>query len=220
MMKFKVSAAIAAICVIFSGIVMAAPAETPTTTPTPAAATPEDPIKMLKSVTDNVLKALKDNSAAIDAQPNKIYAVVDKYILPYVDFNEMSTWVAGRTAWGKASEKTRDNFVSEFQVLVIRTYATALKNYKNETVYFAPQKVDTTKDRIQISSTIVRTSKENINLNYRLVKRQNKWLVYDVIIEGVSILQGFQAQFTNEIRQKGLEPVIAQIKEHNKKGSA
>jgi len=205
MMKSKLQAVFLAVCMVFSGMVMA---------------DTEDPIKMLKGVTDSVLKALKENSAALDANPHKIYDVVNKLILPYVDFNEMSTWVAGRTVWGKASETTRDDFVKEFQVLVVRTYATALRNYTNETVYFAPQKVDLTKDRIQITSTIVRTSKENINLNYRLVKHEDKWLVYDIIIEGVSILQGFQAQFTNEIRQKGLDKVIAQIKDHNKKGAA
>lgn len=212
-MKSKLQAAFLAVCLMVTGMVMAE------TAPVPTAAV-EDPVKMLKSVSDSVLKALKDNGTALDANPNKIYDFVDKLIIPYVDFNEMSTWVAGRTVWGKASEKMRDDFVKEFQILVVRTYAIALRNYRNETVYFAPQKVDLTKDRIQITSTIVRTSKENINLNYRLVKHENKWLVYDIIIEGVSILQGFQAQFTNEIRQKGLDKVIAQIKEHNKKGSA
>lgn len=179
-----------------------------------------DPITMLKDISTNVLRALKENKAQTTANSKKIYEVVDKYILPYVDFNEMSVWVAGRTAWGKAPEKSRDEFVSAFKILVVRTYATALDNYSNEIVDFAPQKVDTSKKRIQISSKIKRASKENINVDYRLIKHGDSWLVYDIIIEGVSILQGFQAQFSDKIRQQGLDTVIAQIKEHNKKDEA
>ena len=178
---------------------------------------PEDPIKMLHEVTSNVLDALRKNHEQLVEKPSKIYSIVDKFILPYVDFHEMSIWVAGRTAWGKASDNSKEEFVKVFSKLVVKTYATALNSYTNETVQFAKQKVDTKKDRIQITSTIIRANKENVRLDYRLIKHENKWLVYDIIIEGVSILQGFQAQFTDEIKHKGLDAVIAQIKAHNAK---
>ncbi len=173
-----------------------------------------DPVKMLREVTTNVLHALEANK---NVSNKNVYAVVDKYILPHVDFNEMSEWVAGRSAWSKATEAQRKEFMDAFRVLVVRTYASALESYSNEKVEFVAQKVDTSKDRIQISSVIVRPQRENIKLAYRLVKHDNQWYVYDVIIEGVSILQGFQAQFSQDIKQRGLEPVIQQIKEHNKK---
>lgn len=176
-----------------------------------------DPITMLQQVTDKILRALRDNKSKIENHPEKLYGLVDDYILPYVDFNEMSVWIAGRTAWGKASEASREEFIKVFKVLVVRTYASALTTYSNEQVYFAPQKIDTNKDRIQVVSTISRAGRENIRIDYRLVKNGDGWLVYDIIIEGVSILQGFQAQFSDEIRQKGLVQVIAQIKQHNKK---
>lgn len=178
-----------------------------------------DPIIMLKSVTTNVLQALKSNNVQSDASGKQLYSVVDKYILPYVDFNEMSVWVAGRNAWNKAPANSRAEFVAQFKILVVRTYATALNNYSNEVVEFPPQRIDTTKSRVQVSS-IIKRNQENISVKYRLIKHGNEWLVYDIIVEGVSILQGFQAQFSQEIRQKGLDKVIAQIKEHNKKGDS
>lgn len=174
----------------------------------------EDPIKMLHGVTSNVLIALKQNKNPSDVKG--MYKLVDKYVIPYVDFNEMSEWVAGRNAWSKASEENRQEFVKAFKILVVRTYATALNNYTNERVEFSQQTPDLSKNRIQISSVIERQGKENIRLNYRLVKHNNKWYVYDVIIEGVSILQGFQAQFSNKIRQQGLPTVTKQIQEHNR----
>ena len=112
----------------------------------------------------------------------------------------------------------RNEFISAFKVLVVRTYATALNSYSNETVDFAPQKIDTSKNRIQVTSWIKRLNKDNIRLDYRLIKHGDGWLVYDIIIEGVSIIQGFQAQFSEKIKQQGLDSVIAEIKTHNKRG--
>ncbi len=176
----------------------------------------EDPIKMLQKVTNDVLHALQTRRNPNDLKG--IYSLVDKYILPYVDFNEMSQWVAGRKIWNKATDQQRAEFMDAFKILVVRTYATALNSYTNERVEFGKQKFDLKKDRIQVSSTIVRQSakQENIHLDYRLIKKDNKWYVYDIIIEGVSILQGFQAQFSNDIRQKGLPQVITQIQQHNR----
>lgn len=205
------------------GVVVAAPA--PTDEQKPEATNVEttkvqDPITMLQGISNNVLRALQNDSRPNDL--NHIYSLVDKFILPYVDFNEMSQWVAGRTIWNKATQQTRDEFVSAFKILVVRTYATALKNYTNERVEFSKQKLDLNKERIQVSSTIVRQSSkgDNIRLDYRLLKKDNKWYVYDIIIEGVSILQGFQAQFSNDIRKNGLPKVITVIQQHNREKHA
>jgi phospholipid transport system substrate-binding protein len=217
MKKFKLIAGFLALILTFAGGNLIAADDTtiaPTDSAKPAAVTPADPIKMLHEITVNVLNALKQNKDPNDLQG--IYSLVNKFILPYVDFNEMSEWVAGRNIWRKASEQNRQEFVNAFKILVVRTYATALNSYTNEKVEFSKQNPDLTKNRIQISSVIVREGKENIRLNYRLVKHNNKWYVYDVIIEGVSILQGFQAQFSDKIRQQGLVAVTKQIQEHNR----
>lgn len=223
--QFKLSVTLLALGLMLVGVVSAntpvtdlvvTSSDTAGVSATPV--TPEDPIIMLREVSTNVLQALQQHKNPKDLKG--IYSLVDRYILPYVDFNEMSEWVAGRTIWNKASEQTRKEFISVFQVLVVRTYATALNSYTNEKVEFSKQPIDLTKARVQISSTIVRHGKENIKLDYRLVKKDNKWYVYDIIIEGVSILQGFQAQFSDEIRQQGLQKVIVQIQEHNKEKNA
>lgn len=190
------------------------PVTATTTADTPAAA--EDPVKMLENITNNVLNALRNRKDPSDLKG--LYSLVDKYILPYADFDEMSQWVAGRKVWSKASSQTKEQFMDAFKVLVVRTYATALNSYTNEKVEFGKQKFDLNKQRIQVTSQIVSTDKkkENIRVDYRLLKKENKWYVYDIIIEGVSILQGFQAQFSNDIRQNGLEFVVKEIQQHNR----
>lgn len=208
--QFKLSIIALILSTIFISAVYADTPAIPTT--------PENPLVMLNEISTNVLHALQQHKKSSD--PKNIYSLVDEYILPYVDFNEMSEWVAGRSIWNKADEKTRKAFISAFQILVVRTYATALNSYTDEKVEFSKQHIDLNKTRIQVSSTIVRNGKENIKLDYRLVKKDNKWYVYDIIIEGVSILQGFQAQFSDNIRQQGLANVITQIQKHNRETHA
>ncbi len=218
--KMQYYALLVALVFLMIGAVIAAPQPTQPTqdksVATENAPAVEDPVKMLRGITSNVLHALETRKNHDDL--DGIYAMVDNFVLPYVDFDEMSQWVAGRTVWSKADAATRKQFIEAFKILVVRTYATALNNYTNEKIEFSKQKLNLQKERIQVNSVIVRQSgkKENIRLDYRLIKKDNKWYVYDVIIEGVSILQGFQAQFSNEIRQKGLQKVTAQIQEHNR----
>lgn len=219
--KLRFYVLLTALIFMLVGVVLAAPTDTnaPVTSASSVAVKPEasvDPIKMLEGVTSNVLRSLEANKNKTDLKT--IYSLVDQYVLPYVDFNEMSLWVAGRTVWSKAPEKTKIEFMNAFKILVVRTYATALNSYTNEKIEFNKQKIDVHKERIQVKSLIIREgkNKENIHVDYRLIKRNGNWYVYDVIIEGVSILQGFQAQFSNTIRQQGLEKVTLQIVAHNK----
>ena len=175
----------------------------------------QDPVVLLEKITTSVLEALKVHDDKIQDNPGKMYEVVDHLVLPHIDFIEMSKWVAGRTAWGKSTEAARNSFVKEFKVLMINTYATALLNYTTEKFEYYPQKYNVARPRVQVSSKIIRQHKDNINLDYRLIRHGDSWKVYDVIIEGISILQGFQAQFTNDIKIKGLIEVTKRIRLHN-----
>lgn len=185
-----------------------------------AFAAQRDPIQKMEGVTSQVMGALRKNKAAIQHNPSKIYDVVDQYICPHVDFDEMAKWIAGRNAWRKASGSEKQAFVNEFKTLVVRTYATALNNYSDEQVKFLPQRSKGSKsgDRIQISSEIKRNSGESMRVDYRLVARGSDWRVYDLIIEGVSLLKGYRAQFSEDISHKGLSAVTSDIRAHNAKG--
>lgn len=177
----------------------------------------QDPISLLERVTSDILTELKKNQKRISADPGSIYHLVDDKILPYVDFIEMARWIAGRNAWRKASQDTKDAFIKEFKTLVVRTYASALSNYTNEKIEFLPLRKEAGEaTRLHISSNILKTNGETIQMDYRLVAHENSWRVYDIVIEGVSLLKGYQAQFSDQIRTQGLAAVVSDIKKHNK----
>ena len=180
----------------------------------------EDPIGFLSNVTNNLLDTLKHSKDKIRQDPEELYNISLKLILPYADFAEMARWVTGRKIWNKSSAFEQEQFVQAFQTLVLRTYASALQKYSDEKIEFTPLNSVTRKNenakRIQISSKIRKPNGQVIQVEYRLVVDEDGgWKVYDLIIEGISILKGFQAQFSNQIRQNGLNSVTEQIKQHN-----
>ena len=96
-----------------------------------------------------------------------------------------------------------------------------MKNYTEEKIEFQNYAGNLNNKRIQIKSTIIRPGKENISVDYRLIATsEGSWKVYDLIIEGVSILQGFRAQFGDDVKMHGINFVINKIKEHNLNNNA
>lgn len=178
------------------------------------AAHAEEPIAMLTRVTDAVLAQLKTHRAELKANPGRIYSIAEKDIVPHVDFIEMGKWIVGRNAWGKASSSEQQDFIVAFKTLVVRTYATSLLGYTNQTVEFLPIR-GAQKDRIQVSSYIKSDGRSPVKIDYRLLKSGDSWKVYDIVIEGVSLLKSYQAQFSTDARQHGISHVTARIERHN-----
>jgi len=179
----------------------------------------QDPVVMLKDVTGSVMSELKNNRADISRHPSKLYSLVNHLILPHVDFAEMSRWVVGRNAWNKADSATQHAFVEEFKTMVVRAYARSLLEYTGEHIEFLPLRATAeNKERIQISSYIMGNfgSHSKVRMDYRLIREGDEWKVYDIIIEGVSIVQGYRAQFADDIRDGGLQGAINRMHRHNK----
>lgn len=177
----------------------------------------DDPVKLIDHITSEVMQELKTNKEKLTKDPEALFGLLNKSVIPYVDFVEMSTWIAGKSAWHASTAAEQQHFIKEFKNLLLRTYATALNKYTDETIEVYPLAQEpSSQKRVQVSSKVLRANQENIKIDYRLLKADNKWNLYDVIIEGVSILKGFQAQFSDEIKHKGLEHATKLIIEHAK----
>ncbi len=177
----------------------------------------EDPVQMLQSVTSKVMTVLKENRPTLKRNPERIYDVVNQYILPHADFVEMSRWVIGRNAWQQADANTQKAFVEEFKTLVIRSYAQSLLNYTDQTVDFLPLRGSTEgKNRVQVATLIKQKGKNPVRIEYRLLKTSDGWKVYDIIIEGVSLMQGYRSQFNQDLQQGGVSHVLQKLKQHNR----
>lgn len=174
----------------------------------------EEPLDLVKRVTNQVLTELRTHRGELRAHPEQIYNIAERYIVPHVDFTEMGRWIAGRNAWAKASSAQRQAFIQAFKTMLVRTYATSLLEYSDQDIEFAPMK-STGKQRVQIMSYVNQTGRSPIRIDYRLLNEGGKWYLYDMIIEGVSLLKGYQAQFSDLIHREGLDAATDSIKTHH-----
>lgn len=176
------------------------------------------PEAILENATQTMLSSLKSNHADLKQNPNKLYDIVDNILVPHVDTEYMAKWVVGRQYWSAASEDQRKRFVTEFKRMVVRSYASSLLAYSNQEVTYYPIKGEVEgKSKVQVSSVIKQPNGETIKVAYRLLRAGSTWKVYDIIIEGVSLMQGFQSQFADDLRQMGLERLIEKLHAHNAK---
>lgn len=171
------------------------------------------PVPMLEHSANQIISTLKANKSSIKSNPNIIYKAVETYFLPNVDVLGMSRSVLGRQIWQKATAAERAQFSNVFTQLVIRTYSSPLAQYKDETVQFLPVRGALSNRFLRVNSVIVRSEGQNIPLSYSLVAKNGQWKIYDISVEGVSLLQSFRSQFAQVLQNSNISEVISQMKQ-------
>ncbi|ARB90847.1 phospholipid-binding protein MlaC [Legionella longbeachae] len=166
------------------------------------------PIPMLEETANNIIATLKENKSSLKSNPNIIYKAVETHLLPIVDVVGMSRSVLGRQAWTKATNSQRAQFSKAFTRLVIRTYSSPLAQYADESVQFLPLRGSLNSRFIRVNSIIVRTEGQNIPLSYSLVDKNGQWKIYDISVEGVSLLQSFRSQFAQALQNSSIDDLI------------
>lgn len=173
------------------------------------------PIVTLKKATDNMLASLKANQ--LHLSDNRVIArIVNKNLVPAVDVYYMGASVIGRY-WRGASADQRSLFVRKFKTILINTYSAALSSYDGDVVRFFPIRVNYNKlNMVSVRSVIIRRSGQRIPITYNVLRRDNKWLVYDFSIENISIVQSYRAQFAGILADGGLAKLNSRLKQHNR----
>ena len=176
-----------------------------------------NPVDTLKTSADKIIEVLASHQAELHVKPQIINNAVHNFIVPQVDVAGMSRSVLGRNSWNRATPAERDEFAKLFTELVIRTYATPLANYKDETVVFTPAKQNITGRFTKVSSIIKSGSGRKIPLVYSLVLINDKWKIYDFSVEGVSLLQSFRTQFAQVLNQSSMSELLKSMHNRAKK---
>jgi phospholipid transport system substrate-binding protein len=178
------------------------------------------PQKLVESVTGEVLAALRKINTGETAAPDAVSDKVTELILPHLDFVAMSKLVLAKH-WRQASTEQRARFVEEFRDLLVRTYETSLMKYRNEKVKFLPfNESEQTKQKAVVRSEVVRSNGPSIPINYSMrFKPEDGWKVYDIGIEGISLVTNYRSSFSREISQHGIDHLIKSLQERNSGGS-
>lgn len=173
------------------------------------------PDQLVKKTADDVIEVIKADKDIQAGNQQKIFALAEEKILPNFDFERVSRLVLGKN-WSKATPEQKTTFQAEFKTLLLRTYATALSKYKNQTIEYKPFRMEAGAETASVKTAIQQPGGDPIAVDYTLGKKGDDWKVYDIVIEGVSLVTNYRSQFAQEIRQNGLDSLNTKLAEKNK----
>ncbi len=178
------------------------------------------PDELVKKTAEEVLEIVKSDEDIQAGNQQKIFALAEAKILPNFDFDRVSRLVLGRN-WANASKEQQAQFQKEFRTLLLRTYASALSKYQNQTIQYLPFRTQPDATRATVKTQILQPGGQPIAIDYTLEKGANGWKVFDIVIEGVSLVTNYRSQFNSEIRQAGgMDGLIQKLVEKNKQPGA
>lgn len=174
------------------------------------------PQELIQDVAQKTIDRLNAEEALIKKEPDRLYSLINEFVLPHFDFERMSKWVLGKH-WRRASKQEKQRFVEEFRTLLVRTYASALSDYAQQTITYAPFHGDLASGEVTVKSEVEQPGSFPIPINYRLYKLGDDWKVYDVTIDDISLVSNYRTSFAKEIRAIGIDGLIKQMAEKNQK---
>jgi len=173
------------------------------------------PDEIIRKTADDVISALKSGKNLQSGNKQKLYQLAEEKILPSFDFERISRLVLGK-AWRKATDQQKEQFKVEFRRLLLRTYSVALSKYKDEGIEIKPMRMEPSDEIVTVKTEIVRDGAQPIKVNYTLAKNGDSWFVFDIIIEGVSLVTNYRSQFSSLIRKGGLDSLNKKLAKKNK----
>lgn len=173
---------------------------------------------LIRQVTGDLIAAL--NSPSADSDKNFVRSTIDKDVLPHIDFSTMTKITLGSKAWKKASKEQRADLVSEFRELLLNTYTAALDQYSGQKLEILPHTPAENDDKVALVKTVFDDANVKIPVDYKLKTSKsdrNTWKVYDIEVENVSLVKSYKAEFSNQIKEAGVDGLIKTLREKNAK---
>ena len=176
------------------------------------------PDELVRQISNDVIDSVKADKAIQAGDVGRIIALVDTKVMPSVNFQRMTSSAVGRY-WKTASPEQQARLQQEFKILLVRTYAGALTQVKEQTVQLKPMRGSPTDTEVVVR-TEIKGKGDPIQLDYRLEKAGDAWKIYDVNVLGVWLVEQYRNSFAQEIGSNGIDGLIAKLAERNSKAAA
>ncbi|TRW93200.1 MlaC/ttg2D family ABC transporter substrate-binding protein [Candidatus Methylobacter oryzae] len=173
----------------------------------------QPPQQIIQSVSNQLQKKLQDK--AFTKNFAQVVEFVDGVISLHTDFGKIAPLVLGKY-WKTATTEEQQRFKREFQTLIIRTYSRAFVEYNDWTIRFVPLEMSNDVTKIVVKTEVLQPGLQPVSVNYRMFLNQGDWKVYDIVIEGVSLVTNYRSTFNEQIQTKGsLSAVIDDLAKRN-----
>ena len=181
-----------------------------------AAAEITAPDIMLKQTSDEVIAVIKDKREQLKDDPALVYELVEEFILPHLDEVTIAKLALGKN-WRDATREQKIEFINEFRNLLIRTYGKSLSEFSDQEITYFPVKMEEGEDRVVVKSEVIQPGGPSIPVSYRMRIKDDAWKVYDLSIDGVSLVTSYRGTFDQEVRKGGIEGLLKYLKDKNSK---
>ena len=171
------------------------------------------PTDSMKGTIDEVLRIIRDKELKQTAKAEERRSLLEKVVAERFDYQEMSRRALG-APWNQLSDQDKQEFVSLFQTLLTSSYAEKVESYSGEGVQYLNERTE--KDYAEVRTKIL-SGKTEIPLDYRLINRGTDWRVYDVVVDGVSLVNNYRGQFTKILRASSYSDLVDQLRKKSDK---
>jgi len=172
------------------------------------------PDELVKATTSEVVEIIKKDKDIQAGDKKKIKALIESKVLPHFDFTRMTRLAVGRF-WNQATPAQQQELTNEFRSLLVRTYSTSLTSYKDQKVDYKPLKLSPTDTDVVVKTAVQQNSGRAIPIDYTMIKSATGWKVYDIAVDGVSLVVNYRSSFAQEIQQGGIPQLISTLKAKN-----
>ncbi len=175
------------------------------------------PDVMLSSITTEVIAIIRQDGAIQAGNAGKVADLVETKILPHFDFTRMTQLAVSRN-WRLATPEQQLALTTEFKTLLVRTYSTALSNYRDQGIEYRPLRAAPDATEVKVRSDVRQPGSERMTIDYDMEKTPAGWKVYDIQIAGVSLVTTYRETFAGRVRDGGIEGLIKSLSDKNRQG--
>ena len=179
------------------------------------AAEEQGPEALVKQVTAEVLDAVKSDKQLAAGDREKVLKLAEEKVMPHIDFEETTRLAVGR-AWSQASAEQKKALITEFRRMLVRVYSNAIQPYQGQTVQVSPVRMKPRDTEATVHNTFKRAGGgKPIAFDYSMRKTQQGWKIYDIVVEGVSLVLTYRSEFDSVVRQSGVDGLIKALASKN-----
>jgi phospholipid transport system substrate-binding protein len=173
------------------------------------------PEELVKKVTADVLEAIKSDKQLAAGDKQKAMKLAEEKVLPHVDFEEATRLAVGR-GWKEATPEQKKKLVTEFRNMLVRTYSNAISAYEGQTMKVMPVRMKPGDTETTVHNQFVRPGNPKpVLIDYSMRKTEKGWKIYDIVVEGVSLVLTYRSEFDAVAKQEGIDGLIKRLSQKN-----
>jgi len=172
------------------------------------------PEELVRKVTQDVLDAIRSDKQLAAGDKQKALKLAEEKVLPLIDFEEATRLAVGR-AWAQATPEQRKKLVEEFRRMLVRTYSNAISAYEGQTMKVLPVRMKPGDTEVTVHNQYIRAGGTPLPVDYQMHRTDQGWKIYDITVEGVSLVLTYRSEFDAVVKQSGIDGLIKRLEEKN-----